>query len=403
MEEILKSKNDKAAGPFCIPVRILKIIRHVVSRTLEAIFNLSFSTGIVPSSVKIAKVIPVSKKGSCSHLNNYRLISLLSVFDKLLEKLMYKRIVNYLDKNSILYEKQFGFRTKHSTNHAIISIVDNIQRVVEEKEFSCGIFLDFSKAFDTVNHEILIRKLENYGIRGITNDWFRSYLSNRKQYVYINNTSSDPCQGNCGIPQGSVLGPLLFLIYINDFSRCSTLFDFHLFADDSNLFYKRKSLSVLQSDINRELSKVQEWLCVNRLALNIKKSNYVKFHLPQRKMLCSPILEINEKHHKREFSIRYLGIFIDSHLNWKSQVTYIVKKINRSIGVISKLRYYLNRITLINLYNALIYPFLIYGIIIWGNTYPTTTHPLLVLQKKATRIMTFSQLDAHTNPLKKPI
>ena len=165
------------------------------------------------------------------------------------------------------------------------------------------------------------------------------------------------------------------------------------------MFYKHKSLSVLQSDINRELSKVQEWLCVNRLALNIKKSNYVIFHPPQKKILCSPILEINEKHLKREFSIKYLGIFIDSHLNWKSQVTYIVKKINRSIGVISKLRYYMNRNTLINLYTALIYPFLIYGIIIWGNTYPTTTHPLLVLQKKATWIMTFSQLDAHSSPL----
>ena len=224
------------------------------------------------------------------------------------------RIFNYLDKKSILYEKQLVFRTKHSTNHAIISIVDNIQRAVEEKEFFCGVFLDFSKAFDTVNHEILIRKLENYGIQGITNDWFRSYLSNRKQYVHINNTSSDPCQVNCGIPQGSVLGPLLFLIYINDFSRCSNLFDFHLFADNSNLFYKHKSLSVLQSDISRELSKVQEWLCVNRLALNIKKSKYVIFHPPQRKILCSPILEINGKYLKREFSIKYLGIFIDSHL-----------------------------------------------------------------------------------------
>ena len=134
--------------------------------------------------------------------------------------------------------------------------------------------------------------------------------------------------------------------------------------------------------------------------MNIKKSNYVIFRHSQRKILCSPILEINGKHLKREFSIKYLGIFIDSHLNWKSQVTYIVKKINGSIGIISKLRYYLNGNTLINLYNALIYPFLIYGIIIWGNTYPTTTHSLLVLQKKATRIMTFSQLDArHSSPL----
>ena len=168
----MKLKNDKAVDTFSIPVRILKIVRHVVSEPLEAIFNLPFSIGIVPSSLKIAKVITVFKKGSRSHLNNYRSISPLSGINKLLGKLMCKRIFSYIDKKSILCGKQFGFRTKHSTNHAILSIVDNIQRAIEEKEFSCGMFFDFSKAFGTVNHEILVRKLENYGIRGITNDWF---------------------------------------------------------------------------------------------------------------------------------------------------------------------------------------------------------------------------------------
>ena len=134
--------------------------------------------------------------------------------------------------------------------------------------------------------------------------------------------------------------------------------------------------------------------------MNTKKSNYVIFHHPQRKILCSPVLEINGKHLKRQFSVKYLGILIDSPLNWKSQVTCIVKKKNRGMGIIiTKLRYYMNRNILINLYNGLIYPFLIYGIIIWGNTYPTTTHPLFVLQKKATRIMTFSQLDRHSSSL----
>ena len=179
------------------------------------------------------------------------------------------------------------------------------------------------------------------------------------------------------------------------------IFDFHLFADDSSLYYKHKNLSILESDINGELDKINEWLCANRLSLNIEKSNFVIFYPPQKRLLRDfyPILIINGKHLKREYSIKYLGIFIDSHLNWKSHVNYIAKKINRSIGILSKLRYYLDRHILITLYNTLIYPFLIYGIIIWGNTYFSTVQPLLILQKKATRIITFSQFDAHSTPL----
>ncbi len=183
--------------------------------------------------------------------------------------------------------------------------------------------------------------------RGIANNWFQSYLSNRKQYVYLNNTASDLCSLNCGIPQGSVLGPLLFLLHINDFNRSSNIFDFHLFADDSNVFYKHKNLSTLESDINGELDTINEWLCANRLSLNIEKSNFVIFNPPQKKLSFDHILIINGKHLKREYSIKYLGIFIDSHLNWKSQVNYIAKQINRSIGILSKLRYYLDRHTLI--------------------------------------------------------
>ena len=269
--EISSLKDGKACGSYSIPVPVLKILSAVIGKPLEILFNASFSTGIVPSSLKLANVIPVYKKDSQFCLCNYRPISLLSIFNKLLEKLICCRLLDFLEKEKIFYDKQFGFRTKHSTDHAVLSIIDKIQRAIDDRDFSCGIFLDLSKAFDTVDHTILIKKLECYGIRGNAKNWFTSYLSNRQKTVTVNKITSNPTTISCGIPQGSVLGPVLFLLYINDFNQSSDLFDFHLFADDANLFYRHKSLSILESDINNELVNINTWLCANKLSLNIKK------------------------------------------------------------------------------------------------------------------------------------
>ena len=282
--QISNLKPGKSADPYSLPVNILKIIRNVISVPLASLLNTSISSGVVPEKFKVANVVPVYKKDSQTNVSNYRPISLLSVFNKILEKLISNRLLKFLEKENIFFKGQFGFRPKHSTDYAILSIIDKVQKAVDEGELSCGLFLDFSKAFDTVDHDILIDKLEYYGIRGVGKDWFTSYLKNRKQMVTVNGATSDLVTVPCGIPEGSVLGPILFLLYINDYHKSSSLLDFHLFADDANLFYRHRDIAILRQHINTELKNVNRWLCSNKLSLNIEKSSSVIFHPSQKKI-----------------------------------------------------------------------------------------------------------------------
>ena len=286
---------------------------------------MSFSKGIFPEKLKIVKVIPRHKGGSTQDLNNFRLISLLSIFDKIIEKIIHKKLSHFLDLHNILFENQFGFRKNNSTSYALMEITEKIKESIDSGKFGCGIFIDLRKAFDTVNHDILLNKLEHYGVSGVLLQWFRSYLTERKQYVFYNGESSDLKPISCGVPQGSVLGPSLFLIYINDLPNISTNLKFFLFADDTNIYFESDDLIKIEKTVNKELQKLYLWLNINRLSLNVTKINFIIFH-PYNKPLKQHItLKINNKAIMEKDNIKYLGVIIDSRLNWKNHINGLKK------------------------------------------------------------------------------
>ena len=399
--EILKIvsnlKDKKSAGHDGIDNYLLKKIITFIVDPLTHILNFSITSGLVPINMKIAKVIPIFKKGDKKEVNNYRPISLLTGISKILERIIYTRLINFLQVNDIFSNFQFGFRQKHSTSHALLTFIEKVTQAIDKHSHMLGIFLDFSKAFDTINHKILLKKLYHYGIRGKALEWFRSYLSNRQQYVSVNDAKSHTQNIECGVPQGSILGPLLFIIYINDFHRSSSILSFILFADDSNLFFSHPNPHALLNIVNAELKKVTEWIKANKLSLNLLKTKYMLFSntietLPGHIIFDETPLE-------KVTLIKFLGVYVDCKLSWKHHITTTCKTISRNIGVINKLKYVLPSSVLLMLYSSLILPYLNYGILVWGNTHQVLLDKLLLLQKKSMRIIFNLHPRTHTDDL----
>lgn len=381
----LFSKLNINKSSLDIPNKMIKLASRALSVPFTFIYNLSISTGIVPDIFKISRVSPVYKSGLMTDLNNYRPIAILSPFSKILERIVYDKLIIFLEKHSILTKFQFGFRKGHSTEQAILEITDNLKASIDNKLITCGIFLDFSKAFDTVNHKILLTKLSKYGIRGKPLEWFESYLTNRLQFVQIGNDQSNPLKMICGVPQGSTLGPLLFLLYINDIVNSSSILSFRIFADDANIFYADNDPKKLELVMNNELIKVFQYCGINKLSINMEKTKYMLITPSRKKQI-----HVNIHNIERKNCIKYLGIYLDEHLNWKSQIANVNNKITKNIGIFYKLRYCLDLHMLKQLYYTLIYPYLSYGAMSWGNTYKTNLTKIYAKQNKCVRSIFFA-------------
>ena len=273
--------NLKASTSECfdnISTKILKQTMKEVATPLTHIINLSLYHGIFPNDMKLAKIIPIFKNGNTKLFNNYRPVSILPAFSKILEKIVCNRLLHFLETKDILYKHQYGFRKNHNTIHPIIHLLKDIANANDKasKNSTLAIFLDLSKAFDTMSHNILLKKLEHYGVRGICNSWFSSYLSNRKQYTHVNEHISSLKEITCGVPQGSILGPIVFLIYINDISN-STELKLLSFTDDTTIYCSETTLDDNRKKATSELTKILDWLHANRLSLNINKTNFTIF------------------------------------------------------------------------------------------------------------------------------
>lgn len=389
IESIINALNsNKSCGDDGISPGLIKEFKSMLCLPLEHIYNLSLTTGVVPNSLKIAKVVPLFKKGDASAMSNYRPISLLSIFNKILEKIVYSRVHNFLSKNNVLYKFQFGFRKNHSTALALLDVIDSCYKNIDDGNKVLGVFLDLQKAFDTVNHEILLYKLSHYGIRGVMYNWFKSYLIGRKQFTVANNVSSNLEEIHCGVPQGSVLGPLLFLVYVNDISSVTEDSSLKLFADDTNLFVFARTYEQLQHKANMCLNNLQTWFVANKLSLNIEKTNFTIFALKDKNNVKNSVkLSIGGQLIKHVDCCKYLGVFVDEKLCWREHIDYIYKKLVKFTSLFYKIRHMLPYACLRTMYFAFVHPHIQYCIEIYGNACGVYLKKLSVLNNKLIRIL----------------
>ena len=389
LSEIINAINDlninKAIGYDHISPYFLRIGSTILAPYIQVFIDYCFTNGIFPENGTTAKVVPIFKKGKRDNPTNYRPISILTCFAKILERIIYKRLFTFLKKHNVILDSQYGFQSNRSTNHALIDVITNSFDNINDKLYTGLIFLDLTKAFDTVNHEILLLKLDHYGIRGQANDLLRAFLK-RKQFVSLNSHESSLLCNDFGVAQGSTLGPLLFLLYINDLPSSVNCIP-RLFADDTCLLFSASNPSKLRSHMQKDLDNITEWFKANKLTVNPSKSNVLIIAPKLNKPHPHMDLSINNSPLPICQSAKYLGVIIDKLLNFDNHISTVEHKISRAVGIISKLRHYLPTSAILQIYYSLIHTHLLYGLIAWGSTYKSKLKKLLSLQNKAVKLI----------------
>lgn len=380
---IAKLPNKKSTGIDEVPVTLIKQCNDEFSLCLAEIINKSVILGQFPNRLKTAMIVPIFKKGRTDDIKNYRPISLLSIFSKIIEKVVAARITNFLDTFNILSSSQHGFRSKFSTETAVTKLTQLIKQNMDNGKLVVGVFFDLTSAFDTIDISFVGTKLEKMGIRGNLNEWLLSFLKNRTLRVNINNFLSTAREIVVGTPQGSVLGPLIFLLYINDLPSYITYGDVFMYADDTSIILSGDTAGELQQRLDVTLQQFDEWCVKNKLIINYEKTICIRFKTKQSRGNIA--LSLKDQQLKMQSQVKFLGIILDENLNWNNQIDHLCKKLGQSCFAISVLKNNLDEKSLLNVYYALVYSHISYNIISWGQC--TDIKRVFIIQKRILRII----------------
>ena len=400
-----KVKTSNGFGTDMISSFFLKTGIEILAPSLVQLFNWSLSVGHFPDNWKTARVAPIFKKGSTDDKSNYRPISVLPVVSRLFEKLVFDQLYSYFNNNKLIFSDQSGFRSLHSTLTSLLRCTNDWYLNIDKGLYTAAVYIDLKKAFDTVDHEILLSKLKYYGVEGKEFRWFHSYLANRRQFCRVNGQISSTEPINCGVPQGSCLGPLLFLVYINDLPKCLKHSHVSMYADDTSIYFASNSVSEINEAINADLAALKLWLQGNKLSLNVAKTEgmIIGSRGKLKKLTSSdsvkPQFKIENVDIKMAEDTKYLGVQVDQQLKWSSQLASLTSKISRGIGLLRYSKRYVPASTVKQMYKSLVEPNFRYCCPVWGNVGETSLTKLQTLQNRAARIVTGSRYDQSALPL----
>ena len=400
-KQLCDLKTNKAKGLDNISPLFLKIAAPVIAQPLCHVLNCSVQSGIFPSQWKLAKVTPLHKKGPTDCMGNFRPISILCTLSKILERHVHNHLYNYLMTENLLHPSQSGFRPNHSCETALAHMTDAWINALDKGNMVGTLFIDLRKAFDSVDHSLLLKKLSIYGCSEPSMEWFKSYLTNRWQCVDIKNVHSEYEPVSCGVPQGSILGPLLFLLFVNDLSLCLSHCTASLYADDSTAYVFGQDLKAIEEKLNVDARNISKWCSENKLDINVQKTKCMLITTPQRRATMASTnlaIYINNEVVPNSNCEKLLGVHVHNSFDWSEQVSYVCKCINFRLRVFKQISKFLTPQARTIYCNSYVLPYLDYCNTVWGNTTQSNILKVFRLQKYASRL-TFDNFESRSAEL----